>query len=118
MVTDFQIVNEEQKTFLKEIKKEILLTPLLYKFLRGWEYSIQVSKKEMSHLKTHEKPIFHFFLKTFLLLVGNLNISQDHHKIQVFYGLSNELSLVGKSMEHSRFFPCKNFGYALPMWQR
>ena len=35
MVADFQIANQEQKTFLKEIKKEIPLTPLLYEFLHG-----------------------------------------------------------------------------------
>ena len=34
MVADFQIANQEQKTFLKEIKKEIPLTPL-YEFLHG-----------------------------------------------------------------------------------
>ena len=43
MVADFQIANQEQKTFLNEIKKEIPLTPLLYEFLHGWEYSIQIS---------------------------------------------------------------------------
>ena len=42
MVADFQIANQEQKTFLKEIKKKFLL--LLYEFLHGWEYSIQISK--------------------------------------------------------------------------
>ena len=43
MVADFQIANQEQKTFLQEIKKEIPLTHL-YEFLHDWEYSIQISK--------------------------------------------------------------------------
>ena len=44
MVADFQVANQEQKTFLKEIKNEIPLAPFLYEFLHGWEYSIQISK--------------------------------------------------------------------------
>ena len=63
MVADFQIANQEQKTFLKEIKKKFLL--LLYEFLHGWEYSIQISKREMSHLKTHEKPSLVIILAEF-----------------------------------------------------
>ena len=61
MVADFQIANREQKTFLKEIP----LTPLLYEFLHGREYSIQISKREMSHLKTHEKPSLVIILAEF-----------------------------------------------------
>ena len=65
MVADFQIANQEQKIFLKEIKKEIPLTPLLYEFLHGCEYSIQISKRGMSHLKTHEKPSLVIILAEF-----------------------------------------------------
>ena len=65
MVVDFQIANQEQKTFLKE-KKEIPLMPL-YEFLHGWEYSIQVSKRKVSNLKTHEKPSLAIILAEFWL---------------------------------------------------
>ena len=35
IVTDFQIADQKQKCFLKEIKNEIPLTPLFYAFLHG-----------------------------------------------------------------------------------
>ena len=35
IVADFQIADQKQKCFLKEIKNEIPLTPLFYAFLHG-----------------------------------------------------------------------------------
>ena len=35
IMADFQIADQKQKCFLKEMKNEIPLTPLFYAFLRG-----------------------------------------------------------------------------------
>ena len=58
MVADFQMADQEQQTFLKEIEKEMPLTSLVYGFRRGWRYSVQTSKFEISHLESCEKLSF------------------------------------------------------------